>query len=327
MWKVLRSKAGLTRIPILLGCFVVSKVVCDFLFVGEGSTPGSSVFLAWKELPSIGEFVQDVLFILTSPLWASGGFEDYVEYIFQYPALIGPYADGSGLILFIYVTLAGFFYWIWKKLLALSFVKESEYLSLLVIGSLLYCSFGLFSYFGSLPISIEEESRHFRVIGLIFLPSLCQVGLLARREIAVIACSGLLIYGLSSSANKISCLSARNSKFGIRLNLTSQNAWDWFEAEVAKANYYYVINADWKFGFDACRGFFAQDDFRNVDRIRSRQDRDLSGKSLVILVPDRFDSNGKLDAITSNFYSNRGEVKMERVSIDGYIGLICRFEE
>ena len=326
MWKVLRSNAGLKRIPILLSCFVVSKVVCDYLFVGEGSTPGSLRFLAWKELPSIDQFAQDVLFILSSPLWASGGFEDYVEYIFQYPALIGPYADGSGLILFIYLTVAGFFYWIWRKLMGLSFVKESDYLSLFVIGSLLYCSFGLFAYFGSLPISIQEESRHFRVIGLIFLPSLCQVGLLVRREIAVIVCSGLMMYGLSSSVSKILNSSARNSDLGIRLNMSSQEAWDWFVGEVSNSDYYYVINADWKFGLDPCRGFFGHDDFRSVQRIQDRSDVDLSGKRLVLLLPDRFEENGKLEAITSNFYG-QSEPKSFRVDIEGYIGLSLVFQE
>ena len=70
--------------------------------------------------------------------------------------------------------------------------------------------------------------------------------------------------------------------------IADEDAWDMFSELVDSSDFYYVINADWMFPHDQCRGFFNHDDFRSVEGIAHRPDVKLDGESIVFFVPGPF---------------------------------------
>ena len=301
--------------------FVIGKFACDLLFVGQGRTPfdiESHWFLEFEE-PML-EWAQSLAFILSSPLTSGFGLEDYINYVFQRPGA-ELLSDGSPGLVMMYGTLA-----ILSAVLVAHFFLfnekvKSEYKEYLFFIGGVSLGFVAFSWLASKPISVAEESRHIRVAGLLFLPVVLTYLNQFLKKLTWLVPICLLIYGLNSHWSKMTRdkVILPEMKFALS-EIADKDAWDMFSELVDSSDFYYVINADWMFPHDQCRGFFNHDDFRSVEGIANRPDVKLDGESIVFLFPARFRENGKQDAIIGNFQSANplAEQSIEVISFDDF---------
>ena len=269
--------------------FVIGKFACDLLFVGQGRTPfdiESHWFLEFEE-PML-EWAQSLAFILSSPLTSGFGLEDYINYVFQRPGA-ELLSDGSPGLVMMYGTLA-----ILSAVLVAHFFLfnekvKSEYKEYLFFIGGVSLGFVAFSWLASKPISVAEESRHIRVAGLLFLPVVLTYLNQFLKKLTWLVPICLLIYGLNSHWSKMTRdkVILPEMKFALS-EIADEDAWDMFSELVDSSDFYYVINADWMFPHDQCRGFFNHDDFRSVEVIANRPDVKLDGESIVFLFPARF---------------------------------------
>ena len=282
--------------------FIAGKFTCDLLFVGNGRTPfdiESQWFAGFSD--PLMECAQSLLFILASPLVSGFGLEDYINYIVKRPGA-EILLDGSAGLVLLYGILAVLSIVLVTHFFLANRKITTEYKEFLFFIGGVSLGFVAFSWLAGKPISVSEESRHIRVAGLLFLPIVLTYFEAFFKKAIWIIPIGLLAYGTLSHWSKVKREKVILPELQFALSeIEDMGAWGIFSELVDSSDFYYVINADWKFVHPSCRGFFAHDDFRTVQVIMNRSKIYLDEESIVFLLPARFRHNGKRDAITERF--------------------------
>lgn len=290
------------RLLVLLMVFAAGKYGCDVIFTNGGLTPFSSPS-QWFTLHGADTILllQHLLFTISGPFLASAGTDDYIRYIFQQPGHV-IFNNGSLPMLFIYSTTAFLFLCLTIFVIKNRTKWQERYLNLVLAVTGIFIAFFLYAYLSGKNINAYEESRHYRTAGLLLLPLVIRwIYGFFKKGIWVLPVL-LLLYAIPSSVSKLSRKKIISEKFRIPLG-EFENTEDvkLFEAAAEKADLVYVVNASLKYGLDHCKTIYFQDDFVSLPFIEGRPKSILSGKTMVFLLPERFEANGKQAAILANF--------------------------
>lgn len=290
------------RFLVLFVVFIAGKYCCDWLFTRGGDTPFSSPG-QWISLTNADPalLAQQLMFTFNGPLLATIGADDYIRYIFQKPgAVIFP--NGHPAILLIYGAVLLCFLMLVRYFLIKRSLLNERYSNLLVAVTGLFIAFFLYTFISGKNINAYEESRHMRLAGLVLLPLAVQSlhGLLKRYLLVL----PVLMFGYAvlSSLNKVDRPKVISEKYRVPLGeMNTMEDYNLFKTEAMKADVIYVVHADLKYDLDHCKTIYNQDDFTSLDFIKSRPKATISNKTMLFLLPQRFASNGKRDAILANF--------------------------
>jgi hypothetical protein len=179
---------------------------------------------------------------------------------------------------------------------------NERYSNLLVAVTGVFIAFFLYTFISGKNINAYEESRHMRLAGLVLLPLAVQSlhGLLKRYLLVVPVL--MFGYAILSSLNKADRPKVISEKYRIPLGeMNTIDDYNLFKTKALKADVIYVVHADLKYDLDHCKTIYNQDDFTSLDFIKSRPKATITGKTMLFLLPERFASNGKRDAILANF--------------------------
>ena len=120
-------------------------------------------------------------------------------------------------------------------------------------------------------------------------------------------------YAIFSSINKVGRTKVISEKYRLPLGeINTIDDYKLFQAEAAKSDLIYVIHADLKYDLPHCKTIYNQDDFIALKVIQERPKASLTNKTVVFLLPERFATNGKRDAILANFISANPEQPAQR---------------
>ncbi|HLP36093.1 hypothetical protein [Lacibacter sp.] len=304
------SLFSLRKIPWLrlmaLGLvFVAGKYFCDLLFTGGGATPFSYAgnWINWRE-GDLLLLLQRLLFLLAAPLTAVIGVDDYINYFLQKPGHV-LFKDGHPVMVGIYVVLIAFF-----GLLIRRFVKKAQllpdrYRDLLVAVTGVFLAFFLYSFLSGKQINGYEESRHFRLAGLLLLPFVIHYAEQKAGRYFLMIPALMFVYAGVSYFQKVKSPKVVSEKYGVALSSPkSQADYAVFQTEAKKSDLVYVIHSSLIYDLDQCKAIYYQDDFASLDMIRSRNKTYVTDKTILFLFPERFAVNGKRDAVLANFIAS-----------------------
>ncbi len=290
-----------SRVFLLSISFFGGKYVTDILFIQNGATP-FSISGGWFgfAVENISLFVNHILFIIQGPFLATLGLEDYIKYIFQKPDRV-IFSDGHPAILFIYIVLQFLF-----SLLLVHFFKSAnrlskEYSGILTAFLALFILFFLYAYATTRPISGYDDSRHYRIAGLLLLP----IGVRALYDLAgrylFVFPIVFFAYAIPSHFSKLNRERAIIPSLRIPRPILKEQDHQLFLKMAATADFVYVTSPEMKYELDPCKSWYQLDDFTKLKDIAARSDQKLSQKVVLFVLPDRFRNNGKEAAILGNF--------------------------
>lgn len=287
---------------LLASAFVLGKYFCDFLFIKGGYTPFSWPG-EWIRLNGIDFHVltQKIIFTLSGPILSTIGIDDYVKYIFQKPGNV-IINDGSIFLIGIYL----FFLILFIALLINSRSQKKElnkhYFHILYSFVFIFILFFFYTLLSGKAINAYEESRHFRLAGLILLPLVVKSLNERFRIIAPIITLFMIAYSIPSNLSKIKSTKVISEKYRTPFSEIENEAdYKMFKNMAEESDYTYVIHAGLAFELDQCKTFYNQDDYTPIEKILERKKIVLKNKKIVFLLPERFKENGKLEAILGNF--------------------------
>jgi hypothetical protein len=281
--------------------FIAGKMSCDLLFTGGGLTPFNAK-TDWIELGGNKMILlQRMLFILSGPFLSTIGLDDYIHYFLQKPGK-PIFPDGHFVMLLIYATIFLLFILLIRYLL-----KQYNYLNdiyrdtvlAVVIG---YMAFFMYAFISGKVINAYEESRHFRLSGLLLLPLAVQyLHKYFRKYFFIIPCL-MFIYAGLSYFNKLKNEKILSPKYRVPLDeIRTLADLDIFHEYAKKSDFTYVIHSALKYDLDQCKTVYNQDDYTSLEVIRLRPKSVLANKTIVFLLPVRFSANGKREAILANY--------------------------
>lgn len=293
--------------------FLLGKYCCDWLFVKGGYTPFSYPgHLISLNRGNILEQIQSLLFILSGPFLSSIGFDDYIHFFLQKPGHI-IFTNGHPVMLFIYCTSFIVFFFLLQKIISHRKEYSEKYIDLLLPICSIFIVFFLYAFLFSKSISGNEESRHFRLAGLLLLPLMASSLIKMFRYLFWIIPGVLFIYACFSYVNKLKEHKVISVQYQVPYNEMSSDAeYRVFREAAEKADITYVIYAEQKYELEHCKTIYNQDDFVPLDVIRSRPKIKVKDMQLVFLLPHRFATNGKREAILANFTEDNNNRKAER---------------
>lgn len=289
------------RLFLLALVFVAGKYSCDALFTGGGLTP-FSFETGWLRVTgsNFAEKLQQLLFTLQGPFLATLGFDDYIKYVFQKPGRV-IFADGHPAMLFLYGSLLLVFLLLARYVVQQQVLLNKRYRDVAVAVTAVFIAFFFYAFVSGKNINGYEESRHFRLAGLVLLPLLVQwmIGWMNKWVLAIPFL--LFAYAVPSYFSKLARPKVLSDKLRIPRGIQDEADHLFFVDAARKADLIYVINAEQKYELDHCKTIYNQDDFTTIDVIRSRPKTGLRKKTIVFLLPERFGASGKKDAILGNF--------------------------
>lgn len=296
------NRVLITRAFVFIFVFVLAKYLFEYSFDFHGPSPISvkSSFLGGNSV-GIAVLIQRFFFTIAAPLLSGVGAEDYIKYLVQRPGN-RLWVDGSLPLIVFYGIVACFMLVCMWRLFRKSTEARSEFERLLIVVLCAYYAFFLYTLVAGKPVSSYEDSRHFRLAGIMLLPLLFSQ-LLPRGKFFLrfmLVC--MLIYGVASTVDKASRKRVVSKKHDITLTeLVSANQYQHLLDRAQTHDLVYVIHPDLGFELKGCRGLFLQDDFTSLPQIMNRTKFVVSNKRILFFLPRRFGSNGKRDAILKNF--------------------------
>lgn len=302
---LLRSKqSSWKNFTVLIVVFLIGKLLCDLLFTRGGYTPFSFKG-QWINFSGASNlvFLQHITFLLSGPFLSTIGIDDYIHYIFQKPGSV-IFIDGHPILLLVYGILLAVLVLMLRYFIQKRESLDAKYGNLLMAVTAVFIGFFIYTFLSGKIISAYEDSRHFRLAGLIMLP-LC-VGYLqgVMKRLLLIIPFCMFGYATLSSLNKVNQDKVVSEDYKVTFSeMKSKKDYTEFKKVADSSSLVYVIYSDFVYNLDRCKTIYSQDDFISLEMIRSRKKVIVKNKSIVFLLPLRFATNGKRDAILANFIS------------------------
>lgn len=309
------------RLTILSVAFVAGKFFCDYLFTKGGATPFSfsGTPFAFSEGNNM-ILIQHLLFILQGPFLATLGLEDYFKYIVQQPGR-EIFPIGHPAVLGFYFLLFMLFLVLLVQLFKNRYKLASSYRGLLFAFLGLFILFFFYAYITGRPISGYDDSRHYRIAGLLLLPLLVRK-LTGITKYTVFLPLIFLGYAIPSHFSKLKRERVLLTTLRIPRPIIPERDYQLFLSAASRADFVYVTSPEMKFELDPCKSGYQLDDFTSLHDIESRPDQIVQNMVVLFVLPDRFRENGKEAAILNNFKPKPGsplpeytEIKLEGVRL------------
>lgn len=304
------------RLLFITLTFFIGKHICDILFTNGGATPfsftsGLGGFSEGKKMV----LIQHLLFLCQGPFLASLGLEDYIKYIFQKPGY-EILSQGHPLLLIIYSILFLFFILFLFKLFNNKVKPNPEYLGMVLSFTIIFILFFLYSYITTRPISSYEDSRHFRIAGLLLLPFCVKYLIDVSGRYVIILPIVLFAYALFSHVSKLKRERVLLSNLRIPSPIINASDYRTFLKMASETDFVYVTTPEMKYELDPCKSAYQLDDFTSIQDIKTRKDQRLSNFKILFVLPEHFKINGKETAILSNFKATDGKPAPEYKEIN-----------